>query len=275
LGDSWYNSLQLTADKRFSRGLQFNLAFTWSKSEDTFGGTPDVQNRSLAKAISSLDQPFVARVGVTYILPKWGPKALSYVVRDWTVNAFGYYATGTPYLSPTTNTTGYASNLSQGTINNLTFQTPQYQVRVPGQPLYLQDLNCHCFDPNTTFVLNPAAWTNPQPGQYGGPAYSTDFRGQRRPVENFGIGRQFRIRERMNFNIRAEFTNIFNRTYFNNPAISGVGISPQTAPVCKLATGGNGSCSPGQQIVSGFGSINVSTVNAPPRSGQLVARFEF
>jgi hypothetical protein len=187
------------------------------------------------------------------------------------VNAFGYYGTGIPLIAPTTNTTGYAANLSQGTINNVTFQTGQYQLRVPGQPLYLKDLNCHCFDANTAFVLNPAAWTNPLPGQYGGPAYSSAFRGERRPVENLGIGRQFRIRERVNFNIRAEFTNIFNRTYLNNPSLT----SPQTAPVCKLATGGNGACSTGQQIVSGFGSINVSTVNAPPRSGQLVARFEF
>src|SRR5579871_3172009 len=72
LGDSWYNSLQLTADKRFAHGLQFNFGFTWSKSMDTFGGTPDVQNRGLAKAISSLDQPFVTRIGTTYTLPKIG-----------------------------------------------------------------------------------------------------------------------------------------------------------------------------------------------------------
>ena len=37
--------------------------------------------------------------------------------------------------------------------------------RVPGQPLFLQDPNCHCFDPSKTFVLNPAAWVNPPAGQ--------------------------------------------------------------------------------------------------------------
>jgi hypothetical protein len=275
LGDSWYNSLQLTADKRFSRGLQFNFAFTWSKSEDTFDGTPDVQNRALAKSISVLDQPFVTRVGVTYTLPKWGPKALSYAFGDWMLNAFAYYASGTLLLAPTSNTTGYPANLAQGTINNITFQTASPQLRVPGQPLYLKDLNCHCFDPNTQFLLNPAAWTNPAPGQFGGASYYSDFRGERRPVENFAFGRQFQIRERVKLNIRAEFTNIFNRTYLNNPTLSGIGISPQAAPVCKLPTGGNGGCSPGLQIVSGFGAINTSTVNAPPRTGQLVAQFQF
>ncbi len=274
LGDSWYNSLQVTANKRVSHGLQADFAFTWSKSQDTFGGTPDVQNRALAKGISSLDQPLVMRVGLTYTLPKWGPRAVSWAVRDWMLNAFAYYASGIPLAVPTANATGYPSNLALGTISNLTFQTGQYQVRT-GQPLYLQDLNCHCFDPNTSFVLNPAAWTNPAPGQYGGQTYYNDFRGERRPVENFAFGRQFHVRERLTLNVRAEFSNIFNRTYVNNPTVNGVGISPQTAPTCKLPTGGNGACQPGSQIVSGFGAINNSTTLYPPRTGQFVAQFQF
>jgi hypothetical protein len=160
-------------------------------------------------------------------------------------------------------------------MTNLTFQPGQYQLRVPGVPLYLKDLNCHCFDPNTTVVLNAAAWTNPAPGQYGGPAYYSDFRSERRPVENFGIGRKFQLRERMSLMVRAEFNNIFNRTYLNSPAITGTGVSPQTAPTCKLPSGSNGACSPGEQLVSGFGVIGTSTTLAAPRTGQMVAQFVF
>jgi hypothetical protein len=277
LGASWYDGLQLTANKRFSNGLQFDFGFTWSKSLDTFVGTPDVQNRALAKSISSLDQPLVTRVGFTYTIPKFEiNKVASYAIRDWMFNGFLYYASGIPLSAPVVNTSGYPAALAAtGTISNLTFQTGQYQIRT-GQPLFLQDLNCHCFDPNTTFVLNPAAWANPAPGQYGGATYYSDYRGERRPVENFAFGRQFRIREGMTLAIRAEFTNIFNRTYLNNPTIGGVGISPQTPAVCKLPTGVNGACStPGLQIVSGFGSINTSTVLYPARTGQLVAQFRF
>ena len=271
LGGTWYNSLQLTANKRFSHGLQFDFGFTWAKSMDTFAGTPDVENRALAKGLSNLDQPLVTRVGFTYTSPKWGPKGVSYAVRDWMVNGFLYYASGTPLAAPTANTTGYATSLSQATIANVTFQSASHQVRT-GQPLYLQNLDCHCFDANTAFVLNPAAWANPAPGQFGSQTYYGDFRGERRPVENFSVGRQFRVRERMSLNIRAEFTNIFNRTYLNNPSLT----SPQTAPVCKLSTGGNGTCSQaGLQIVSGFGSVSTSTVLYPPRTGQLVAQFTF
>jgi hypothetical protein len=42
--------------------------------------------------------------------------------------------------------------------------------RVPGVPLFTQNLNCHCFDPNSTSVLNPAAWSNPATAQFGSAA---------------------------------------------------------------------------------------------------------
>ena len=131
-------------------------------------------------------------------------------------------------------------------------------------------------------------WADPAREQFGGPSYYGDFRGERRPVENFAVGRQLQIHEGIRLHIRAEFTNIFNCTYMymndptdindptvNGPPMNGVSIRPQTAPVSKLATGGNGACSrPGMQIVSGFGSINTSTLKYPPRTRRLVARFE-
>jgi hypothetical protein len=94
-------------------------------------------------------------------------------------------------------------------------------------------------------------------------------------VENFSFGRQFRIVERISLNIRSEFTNAFNRAYLSDPKISGVGISPQTAPTCTLSTGKTSACSPGLQIVNGFGSIATSSLRYPPRTGQLVAQIQF
>jgi hypothetical protein len=90
--------------------------------------------------------------------------------------------------------------------------------RAPGQPLFTQDLNYHCFDPNKTFVLNPAAWSDPAGGQFGisAPFYN-DYGYQRRPDEQLSLGRTFKIREGMSFQIRGEFFNIFNRTEVNNP----------------------------------------------------------
>jgi hypothetical protein len=134
------------------------------------------------------------------------------------------------------------------------------------------NLNCHCFNPQTTIALNPAAWTNPAPGQYGGAAYLEGFRQQRRPVENFGVGRMFPFKEgRVNFSVRAEFVNIFNRTQVNTPSTT----SPQTAPTCITASGATGPCAAGETVVSGFGYINTSTTAQVPRQGQIVAKISF
>ena len=134
--------------------------------------------------------------------------------------------------------------------------------RVPGQPLFTHNLNCHCFDPNTTFVLNPAAWTDPPPGTFSSSAaYYSDYRQQRRPVENANLGRTFRIRERASLKIRAEFTNVFNRTEVNNPTSTNAGAT-QVRNSAGKAT-------------AGFGWINTTSVASPPRAGTLIARFQF
>src|SRR6202023_1761506 len=128
--------------------------------------------------------------------------------------------------------------------------------RVPGVPLFTKDLNCHCFDPNKDFTLNPAAWSNPPLGQWGtAAAYYDDYREQRRPTENVSLARNFRFRERMNLQIRAEFTNVFNRTQMGSPS-SGNPFSTQT----RNSAG---------QPTAGFGWINTTSVAAPPRQGTM------
>jgi hypothetical protein len=228
----------------------------------------------LAWKLDPTDQPLVSKISWAYTTPKWGPnKVVSQMVRDWTVTGFLEYASGTLFAIPTANTLGYPSNLNTATMAALTFQpNANPQNEVPGQPLYQSNLNCHCFNPNTAIVLNPAAWANPAPGQFGSAANTTNFSTQRRPVENMGLGRMFRIKERVSMNLRVEFVNIFNRTYLNNPSLT----SPQTAPVCVEPNGTNGACSqPGLQTVSGFGTINTTTTLYPPRVGQIIARFQF
>ena len=90
--------------------------------------------------------------------------------------------------------------------------------RVAGQPLFLKDLNSHCIDPNKEFVLNPKAWSDPAQGDWGYSAvYYSDYRTQRRPDEQLSLGRVFRISEKMQASIRAEFFNVFNRTYMVDP----------------------------------------------------------
>jgi hypothetical protein len=144
-----------------------------------------------------------------------------------------------------------------------------YANRVPVQPLFTQDINCHCYDPNTTFILNPAAWTQPAAGQWGtSAAYYDDYRFQRRPVENLAVGRTFRIKERVTLNIRAEFSNIFNRARFQDPSFANA-LATQQRNTQGQATAGFG------WIDTSFGNAGAVTAIQLPRNGTVVARFMF
>ncbi len=274
LGDTWYNALQFKATKRTSHGLEATYSFTWSKQEvigseqdyNYFGfiapATNDVYNRRNNKYLSGYDQPFLSVIAATYTTPRLsgsgiiGNKAVSWVARDWQIGAVLRYASGLPIQVPAA-TTNLATYTGQSTFVD----------RVPGVSPFKQDVNCHCFDPNTTFVLNSAAWTNPPVGQFGtAAAYYSDYRYQRRPVENMSLARNFRFKERFNFQIRAEFTNIFNRTEPNNPTANNAFATPTRAQ--------NGN------TAGGFGAIITNPATGAvtfsgPRQGTLVARFQF
>ncbi len=268
LGKTWYDSLQVKATKRLSHGLDFTYAFTWQKSlnmgSESDGGTAatiqvnDVFNRQLDKILSSLDQKFAQVIAFNYTTPKWGRnKILSYVVSGWQTDGILTYASGLPILSP----------LAQNNLNPLLFRggNATFANRVAGVPLFTQDLNCGCFDPNTTFVLNPKAWTDPPAGQFGSAAaYYDDYRARRRPQENFAVGRQFRITETTSLSIRAEFTNIFNRTVLPAPTSTNA-LQPQTRV---------NNNDPNSPATGGFGWLNTTTAGTS-RQGQIVARFRF
>ena len=269
LGDTWYNALQIKATKRFSHGLSLLGTFTWSKSMDTGTeiGEPnpgttgnavvnDVFNRKIDKYISQFDQPFVFNLSATYVTPKiQGNKVLSWVARDWTYGVFLQYASGFPIEAP----------LANNNLSGQVFQTT-FANRVAGQPLFTKDPNCHCYDPNTTFLLNPNAWADPLAGQFSSSAaFYSDYRTQRRPSENMNLGRTWQIKESMSFNIRFELTNVFNRAYWGNPT------STNAKAVQTRQPNGN--------TAAGFGFMNTITPGFTgalvPRNGLIVARFVF
>ncbi len=274
LGDSWYNSLQVKANKRYSHGLALTSAFTWSRTEAnpaggflaSSGTTNNIFNRANQKSITGNDIPFIFNTGFSYELQKYGligNRYLKTAIAGWNIGGLFLYSAGAPIPVPTSSN-NQNSWYGQNTVES----------RVPGQPLFLENPNCHCINPTGQFILNPAAWVNPPLGQWGTAApYYTDYRYERRPSESINIGRTFRVHEKMSLQLRAEFFNIFNRTYLNNPTIT----SPQGTRSCTNGTiaAGTNSCNAGGTSPSGFGAISYTSLNSQPRNGQIVARFTF
>jgi hypothetical protein len=253
-----------------SHGLQVNGTYTYSKALTST--RQDVFNpNSSFKSVQSTDQPQVMAINVLYQVPKiFSNHLLDTAMKDWQFGSFLQYASGTPLLPPAATTT-----------NNLPGGSEMYRT---GQPLFLKDVNCHCYDPTHTQVLNPAAWANPAAGTYGpGPSnpsplfvssnlYYSDFRGPRRPSESFNIARNFRLSKGdrpVTLSVRGEFANIFNRTLLATPIT--------TNPLAGIAT------NPAGQYTGGFGVIPEvfslgavpSGANVLPRTGTIVARVNF
>jgi hypothetical protein len=270
-GDSRYDSLQMKTTKRFSHGLQAGGAYTWAKGF-TLANRQDFFNpASSAWALQQIP-PQTLTFNFTYTVPKAAflNKIENAITEGWQIGGYALYQSGqflTPPASPTAN-----------------FLASQ-DVRVASQPLYNVDINnIHSYNPYLQQVLNPLAWT-PCPTNTTCTATGTlnsNFRGPRHPTENANFSRNFRIKERMSLQIRAEFVNIFNRTLMPNPATT----NPQNAATKNnlgIYTAGygviNAYATPGTLTTGSAVPTAVSSGLGTPlltgRTGTLIARFTF
>jgi hypothetical protein len=265
-GNWWYDALQIKVTKRLSNGLSGGLGYTWSKNlgtvaatnQPTFTTTMPIQDPSQppnnAKSYENIDQPHMLNFYFNYELPRFGFSQNGWkrmLFSGWTVDGIFHYQSGFPIQTPN----------STSTLTSVTFANGVWANRVPGQPLFLHSLNSHSnWDENTQF-LNPAAWTNPPYNTYAtSKPYYGDYRGPRYPNEQLGFGKVIPIKEGMMFSLRADFFNVFNRWAFPN--------LPNTSS--PFATGS------GSQLFGVFGGgITGAGGNYAPRSGVLVARFQF
>jgi hypothetical protein len=283
LGKNWYDALQTTFTKRFSHGLTANANYTWSKTM-ALTGTIDPFNRNLGKNLSTYDVPQQFRVSAQYEVPRFhegilSNKVLSYIVSGWGTGWYLNYQSaalvGLPASSgtaPISDFLGYGPGPAQLTpgMSPWSVDWTDYSGKVHTTPL---NINCGCFNPTTTQVLNPAAFTNVPNGTFGANQASIrSFRGPRIPSENANFSRNFRIRERYNFQVRAEFTNIFNRMIW--PTATGystaINVGAFTAAPTVFTSGPNKGLYSG-----GFGTIVPETTASGQRAGTLVGRFSF
>jgi hypothetical protein len=273
-GKTWYDAFQLNITQRLSHGLAFNFNYTASKALDLMS-SPDIFNHNLGKDLSSNDIPQQMRMTAEYRVPslRGRNRVVSYILGDWGIGWYLQYQSA-PIL-------GRPANQGTQPISQWLGRGPGPAQYVAGQPLYTTnwvdnegnqrtdelDINCHCYDPTKTVVLNPAAWSNIPNGQWGAQQTGIrQFRGIRYPQENLNISRNFRIKERVVFHIRAEFQNVLNRTRLPQP----VTTANFTATPTRFAAGANAGLFNG-----GFGTILPTSGTAGSRTGTIVVRVTF
>jgi hypothetical protein len=286
LGKTWYDSLQLSATHRLKHNLTFSANYTFAKNLDLMS-SPDVFNRQLGKNYTAFDIPHQLRISGEYLTPSLRTSGIGFLrnrvvstfLQDWSLGWYLQYQSAGVLARPASQGAVPLSNfLGRGPggaqlktgadgqpMSPWAVNWTDYDGKVHPEPL---DINCHCFDPTKTQVLNPDAWTDIPDGQWA--AQMTDirsFRGFRQPQESLNLGRAFRFREKMMLHIRIEFQNAFNRMRLPQPVIAGV--SYKNLPT-RFTSGANTGLYNG-----GFGTVLPTTGTTGQRGGTLVARFTF
>lgn len=284
LGRTWYDSLQVKVTKRYSHGLDMQGSYTYGKelslganSDTGYLGVPattrinDVFNRDTNKQWSPISQPHRLVISGTYTTPRMAKGGMasglvSHALGDWQIGVVFQYQSGALIAVPNSNNALFTQlNLGGGLFSGA---STYYNFANGSQPASYFSVNPNdvgkTIDPTRALVADRSLWVDAPVGQYATTAaYYNRYRWQRQPSENFNFGRNFRIREGKNLNIRAEFQNIFNRHFYGQP---------QNANPNTLAANNN----PGGALSAGYGFVNtLNGAGSRPRTGLLVARFTF
>ena len=206
-----YNSLQASLEKRLSHGIQFELAYTFSKSIDNASSFENILKPICGRcnrALSLFDsrQRFV--FSYLWALPVPNYNGFKGKVLDgWTISGITTFQAGFPIR--------VGSNNDSELMNSFDFELPGKPDLIA--PFHTQDPRKHGgygFDP-TSFAL-PQQTADSTPLQLLGNAPRTICCGPGINNFDFSIQKITPLGEGKHIEFRAEFFNAFNHTQFLN-----------------------------------------------------------
>jgi hypothetical protein len=224
--DSDYNSLQATVSHKFSKGLYFQSAYTYSKSIDDVSTASvafltrvnDQNSADASRGLSDFDHRHRFVTSLNYALPFLADRhdAVGYIAGGWEVNSVIVAQSGSPIT---------IADSSGGTNYNLASYPVATADFAPG------------FDCGNALNQGPLAakianWVKPAaylPDPVIGPDGTTGFGdsprnciiGPRQVNVDFTLGKTFKLTERQSLRFRTEVFNLFNHPSFQNPLFTG------------------------------------------------------
>ena len=197
---SSYHGLQLTAERRFSQGVSFQAAYTYSHTIDNigqFGGVTDIRNISLDRGNAGFDVRNRFVVSWLWELPFRASGALNHLVGGWQINGIGSFYDGLKFSPGGPNTLNIGSGTRPDRIGDGNLPTSERSIN-------------HWFD--------ASAFTPPGPQMFGN-AGRNILEGPGTAQVDLSVFKNFFLSEnrvrRLEF--RAEFFNFTNTPQFNNP----------------------------------------------------------
>jgi hypothetical protein len=206
VGNSVYNSLQVLLQKQMSGGLQFQAAYTFSKSIDSASSFESIVNYLDPRRSRSLSA-FDARHRFVFT-PYWElpiPKRegiTGKIVNGWAVSSIITFQTGFPIRIDSGNDTELGNSFDFEPVGEPNIISPIHFID-PRK------------DPNHQF-FDPTSFADATLGTFGN-APRTLCCGPRINQSDIAIEKKTHLTERFNTEFRAEFFNTWNHTQFLTP----------------------------------------------------------
>jgi hypothetical protein len=202
INTSVYRGLKLSAERRAATGVSLNGNYTWSycygvemtPNQNQFGqGPTNPDNPEMERGNCAFNRTHIANLTVSYQTPPFTGRALRTVASDWRVSAIVTASSG-PWL-----------NITTGRDNALNGQQPTKQR--------VNQISDDVYGPRTlTQYLNPAAFAQPAPGEYGN-FVRNSIRGPGPWVINLALSRLLPVSGTRTIEARVEAFNLLN--HFN------------------------------------------------------------
>ena len=214
IANSSYNALEMMLQKRFSHGLQFQAAYTLSKSLDdgsTFEETLNPFNFGASRALSIFNSKQRFVVSYDWELPSTKYRGFAgRVLNDWEISGITQFQSGFPIRLNTED--------DNELINSLFF----LGTEAPSLVAPFQKLNPHKTYTNlglTTpgFWFNPNDFQDPPLGSFNNGTQRTICCGPGLDDWDFSVHKKIALSETRYLQFRAEIFNVFNHTNFSNP----------------------------------------------------------
>ena len=214
IATSNYNALEMMLQKRFSRGLQFQAAYTFSKSIDdgsTFEETLNPFNYRASRALSLFNSKQRFVVSYDWELPIAKRQGLTgKLVNNWEVSGITQFQSGFPIRLDTED--------DNELINSLFFLgTEAPSLVAPFQKLDPRKTYGSLGLPGPGYWFNPSDFQDPALGSFNNGTQRTICCGPGLVDWDFSVHKKIPLSETRYVQFRAEIFNVFNHTNYSNP----------------------------------------------------------
>ncbi len=211
IGQSWYNSLQLRLDKRFSKGLNFRVGYTHARWLEavTYLNNQESIMQTPPRTLSATDTPHRVTISGNWALPIFQSSHgfAGLLLKGWQANGIFVRQVGFPLAAPS----GYYSSGIDPSLSDPT-QTRYFNTCTVTRSGVRT--NCASADEPPAFIQQPAMTLRTLSLRF------PSIRPPRVPSLHVSMFKAFPLREGLKLQFRAEAFNVTNSPQFGNPSTS-------------------------------------------------------